>query len=152
MARDSGLRAVLVLLSAGFPVADLEWVAANVPAQAWWRGGDRVRGLASLSVEVVSRALAERSAPARAILPVRNHGASGEDRRIHRNTLLENAEGGRYGAEIRRSARSGVGLRELVDELEQREAAGELQLPLRGVARAHSHAAHARQQARSRTV
>lgn len=143
MARDSGLRAILVLLAAGYTVPDLEWVAANVPAQAWWRGGDRVRGLASLSVEVVSRALAERKTPARAISPAGNQGASGEDRRIHRNTLLENAVAGRYGAEIRRAARSGARLRELADELEQREAAGELQLTLPGVARAHPDRARA---------
>jgi hypothetical protein len=148
MARDSGLRTILMLLAAGYPAADLEWVAANVPAQPWWRCGDRVRGLASLSVEVVSRALAERNAPARAISPGRNPGANGEDRRIHRNTLLENAEAGRYGDEIRRAARSGVGLRELVDELEWREAAGQLQLSLPGVARAHHHRVHARKQVR----
>jgi hypothetical protein len=136
IARDSGLRAVLVLLSAGFPVPDLEWVAANVPAQAWWRGGDRVRGLASLSVEVVSRALAERDAPPRAVSLVRNRAASGEDRRIHRNTLHKNAEAGRYGAEIGRAARSGVRLRGLADELEQREAAGQLHVNSPGVARA----------------
>jgi len=126
-----------MLLAAGFSVPELEWVAENVPAQAWWRGGDRVRGLASLSVEVVSRALAERDAGPRLIPQARNHGAGGEDRRIHRNTLLENAEAGRCGPEIRRAVRRGVRLRELADELEQREAAGELQLSLRGVARAH---------------
>ena len=135
IARDSGLRAIVMLLAAGFSVPELEWVAENVPAQAWWRGGDRMRGLASLSVEVVSWALAERDAPARAVPPARNHGVSAEDRRIHRNTLLENAEAGRYGAEIRRAARSGVRLRELADELERREAAGELQLRLPGVVR-----------------
>ena len=98
-----------------------------------------MRGLASLSVEVVSRALAERDAAPRAISPVRSRGASGEDRRIHRNTLLENAEAGRYGGEIGRAARSGVRLRELADELEQREAAGKLRLTLPGVARAHAN-------------
>jgi hypothetical protein len=144
MARDSGLRAILVLLAAGFSVPDLEWAANNVRAQAWWRGGDRVRGLASLSVEVVSRALAERNAPSRAISPARSPRASGEDRRIHRNTLLENAEAGRYGAEIRRAARSGVHLRELADELERREAAGDLQLSLPGVARAYPNRASVR--------
>ena len=95
IARDSGLRAVVVLLAAGYSVADLEWIAANVPKQAWWRRGDRVRGLGSLSVEVVSRALGERDARPRSISPARsdaNGEASGEARRIHRNTLLENAE------------------------------------------------------------
>jgi hypothetical protein len=48
--------------------------------------------------------------------------------------LLENAEAGRYGAEIRSAARKGVGLRELVDDLEQREPTGELRLNLPGVA------------------
>jgi hypothetical protein len=107
-----------------------------------------VRGLATLSVEVVSRALAERTAPSRAISSARNLCASGDDRRIHRNTLLENAEAGRYGAEIRRAARSGVRLRELADELEQREAAGDLQLHLPGVARAQPDMARAREQVR----
>jgi len=53
---------------------------------------------------------------------------SGEERRIHRNTLLENAEAGRYGAEIRRAALSEPSLKELADELEQREANGDLRL------------------------
>lgn len=39
--RDSGLRAVLVLFAAGYSVADVEWVAANVPGQAWWRARSR---------------------------------------------------------------------------------------------------------------
>lgn len=138
--RDSGLCAVLVLFAAGYSVADVEWVAANVPAQAWWRGGERVRGLGSLSVEVVARALAERDAPRRLALAPRANTATSEERRIHRNTLLENAEAGRYGADIARAARSGVGLRQLADELEQREAAGELQLRLPGVARARHDA------------
>lgn len=134
--RDSGLRAILVLFAAGYSVADVEWVAANVPRQAWWRGGERVRGLGSLSVEVVARALAERDVPRRLVVAPRVGAASSEERRIHRNTLLENAEAGRYGAEIERVARSGVGLRELADQLEQREAAGELHLRLPGFARA----------------
>ena len=126
--RDSGLRAILVLLAAGYTVADVEWVAANVPAQAWWRGGERVRGLASLSVEVVARALAERDGARRMTMATRANTATSEDRRIHRNTLLENAEAGRYGSEIRLAARRGAHLRELVDDLERRELAGELQL------------------------
>jgi hypothetical protein len=128
MQRDSGLRAVLVLFAAGYSVADVEWVAANVPTQAWWRGGERVRGLGSLSVEVVARALAERETPRRLVVATRLGTSNSEDRRIHRNTLLENAEAGRYGVEIARAALSGVGLRELADHLEQREAAGELSL------------------------
>ena len=125
--RDSGLRAIVVLLAAGYSVPDLEWVAANVPKQAWWRQGDRVRGLGSLSVEVVSRALGERDAQPRTFSPVRNL-VSGEERRIHRNTLLENAEAGRYGPDIRRAALSMANLRQLADELEQREANGDLHL------------------------
>lgn len=89
----------------------------------------------SLSVEVVARALAERDAPRRLVVAPRPGAATSEDRRIHRNTLLENAEAGRYGAEIGQAARRGVALRELVDDLEQREAAGELQLRLPGIAR-----------------
>ena len=127
MARDSGLRAIVVLLAAGYSVADLEWIAANVPKQAWWRRGDRVRGLGSLSVEVVSRALAERDARPRSISQARSD-ASGEERRIHRNTLLENAEAGRYGSGIRRAALSRPNLKHLADELEQREADGDLHL------------------------
>ncbi len=131
IARDSGLRAVVVLLAAGYSVADLEWIAANVPKQAWWRRGDRARGLGSLSVEVVSRALGERDARPRSISQARsdaNGEASGEARRIHRNTLLENAEAGRYGAEIRRASHSRLNLKQLADELEQREADGDLHL------------------------
>lgn len=128
MQRDSGLRAILVLFAAGYSVPDVEWVAENVPTQAWWRGGERVRGLASLSVEVASRALAERDTPRRLALAPRANAATSEDRRIHRNTLLENAEAGRYGAEIRRIARTGVRLRELADDLERREAVGDLRL------------------------
>jgi Helix-turn-helix domain len=44
------------------------------------------------------------------------------------NTLLENAEAGRYGAEIRRAALSTPNLKQLADELEQREADGDLHL------------------------
>jgi hypothetical protein len=128
LARDSGLRTILVLLAAEYSEQDLEWIVSNVPKQAWWRSGNRVRGLGSLSIEVVSRALGERAAPQRTTSQARSHGANGEDSRIHRNTLLENAEAGRYGAEIRRAALSGVQLKELADDLEQREAAGELRL------------------------
>jgi hypothetical protein len=128
LSRDSGLRAVLVLFASGYSVADVEWVAANVPTQAWWRGGERVRGLGSLSVEVAARALAERDTPRRLVVAPRPSPASSEDRRIHRNTLLENAVAGRYGPEIRLAARRSARLRELVDDLEQRELAGDLQL------------------------
>ena len=127
IARDSGLRAIVVLLAAGYSVTDLEWIAANVPKQAWWRRGDRVRGLGSLSIEVVSRALGERDASPRSVSQARGAG-NGEERRIHRNTLLENAQAGRYGAEIRRAALSGPNLKGLADELEQREADGDLHL------------------------
>jgi hypothetical protein len=85
-------------------------------AREWWRRGDRVRGLGSLSVEVVSRALGERDARPRSISQARSDG-SGEESRIHRNTLLENAEAGRYGAEIRRAALSRPNLKQLADEL-----------------------------------
>ena len=128
-AHDSGLRAIVVLLAAGYPVDDLEWVAANVPKQAWWLRGDRVRGLGSLSVEVVSRALAERDGPRRTDeRRAPDNAVTAEARRIHRNTLFENAAAGRYGADVRRAASSGVRLRGLVDQLEHAEAAGELQL------------------------
>lgn len=138
MQRDSGLRAVLVLFAAGYSVADVEWVAANVPTQAWWRGGERVRGLGSLSVEVVARALEERNTVIRATSSAPNYVVRLDDRRIHRNTLLENAEVGRYGPEIRRAALSGVRLRELADELERREAAGSLPMTLPSAVRARA--------------
>ncbi len=129
VARDSGLRAILVLLAAEYSVPDLEWIADNVPKQAWWRSGDRVRGLGSLSIEVVSRALGERDGPKRgAVRRAPSGPATAEERRIHRNTLLENAAVGRYGGEIRRAALSGARLKELADELERREEIGELQL------------------------
>jgi hypothetical protein len=128
LARDSGLRAVLVLLAAEYSVPDLEWIASNVPKQAWWRSGNRVRGLGSLSIEVVSRALGERDGPKRRAERAPSSPESEEGRRIHRNTLLENAAAGRYGAEIRRAALNGAFLKELADELEQREAAGQLHL------------------------
>ena len=129
IARDSGLRAILVLLAAEYSVDDLAWVAGNVPKQAWWRSGDRVRGLGSLSIEVVSRALGERDGPRRTeARRSPSNSASAEERRIHRNTLFENAAAGRYGADAKRAAVSGVRLRELVDHLEHAELAGELQL------------------------
>ncbi len=129
VARDSGLRAILVLLAAEYSVPDLEWIADNVPKQAWWRSGDRVRGLGSLSIEVVSRALGERDGPQRtAERRAPSNPASAEERRIHRNALFENAAAGRYGAEVKRAAVSGVRLRELVDQLEHAELAGGLQL------------------------
>jgi Helix-turn-helix domain len=158
VARDSGLRAILVLLAAEYSVDDLAWVAGNVPKQAWWRSGDRVRGLGSLSIEVVSRALGERDGPQRTDLRrATSNPASAEERRIHRNTLFENAAAGRYGADVKRAAVSGVRVRELVDQLEQAELAGELQLepvagvaaeagrhePLPGLARGSSHEAMA---------
>ncbi len=135
VARDSGLRAILVLLAAEYSVDDLTWVADNVPKQAWWRSGDRVRGLGSLSIEVVSRALGERDGPPRpAERRTPDNAVSAEARRIHRNTLLENAAVGRYGAEVRRAAVSGAQLKELADDLERREDAGQLGvLPIPGL-------------------
>jgi hypothetical protein len=60
------------------------------------------------------------------VAKARGNGISDEERRVHRNTLLENAIAGWYGAELRRTARRGVGLRELADELERLESRGEL--------------------------
>ena len=125
--RDSGLRAIVELIAAGYAVDDITWLASSVPRDAWWRSGDRIRGLGSLSVEVASRALGERGAPPRpTVAKAPRSGVSDEDRRIHRNTLLENAAAGWYGAELRRAATAGEGLRQLVDELEQMERAGSL--------------------------
>jgi hypothetical protein len=124
-ARDSGLRAIVGLLAAGNSVEDVEWVAENVPKQAWWRSDGRTRGLATLSPEVVARALEERDSAARAGLRVGGRTTISEERRIHRNSLLTNAESGRYGSEVQARARSGISLRELADELERQEARGE---------------------------
>ena len=125
--RDSGLRAIVELIAAGYAVDDITWLASSVPREAWWRSGDRIRGLGSLSVEVASRALGERGAPPRpTVAKARSHGESDEARRIHRNTLLENAAAGRYGAALRGRALQRDGLRQLVDELERLEHDGYL--------------------------
>lgn len=127
LARDSGLRAIVELIAAGYAVDDITWLASSVPREPWWRGGDRIRGLGSLSVEVASRALGERGAPPRPnVAKTRGSGVSDEERRIHRNTLIDNAAAGWYGAEFRRAAMSRQGLRELADELERLEALGTL--------------------------
>jgi hypothetical protein len=125
-AQDSGLRAIVGLLAGGNSVEDVEWVAANVPKQAWWRSDGKTRGLATFSPEVVARALEERDSGRRAGLGTGGNARNTEERRIHRNALLMNAEAGRYGAEVRARARSGASLRELADELERWEARGEL--------------------------
>jgi hypothetical protein len=125
--RDSGLRAIVELIAAGYAVDDLTWLASSVPREAWWHSGERIRGLGSLTIEVASRALGTRDAPPRpSLVKARSSGVSDEERRIHRNTLLENAMAGWYGSEFRRAAQSGKMLRELVDELEQREVQGKL--------------------------
>lgn len=125
-ARDSGLRAIVGLLAAGNSVEDVEWVAANVPRQAWWRSDGKTRGLATFSPEVVARALEERDSATRLGLGVSSGARNSEERRLHRNELLTNAEAGRYGAEVQARARSGGSLRALADELERWEARGEL--------------------------
>jgi hypothetical protein len=125
--RDAGLRAVVELIAAGYAVDDITWLASSVPREAWWRSGDRIRGLGSLSIEVASRALGERGAPPRpTVTKAPRSGLSDEERRIHRNTLLENAAAGWYGAELRRRAHQPEGLRQLVDELECLEQGGVL--------------------------
>jgi hypothetical protein len=125
-ARDSGLRAIVGLLAAGNSVEDVEWVAANVPRQAWWRSDGKARGLATFSPEVVARALEERDSARRVGLGTNRSARNSDERRIHRNALLTNAEAGRYGGEVQARARSGGSLRELADELERWEARGEL--------------------------
>lgn len=125
--RDSGLRAVIELIAAGYAVDDLTWLASSVPREAWWRSGDRIRGLGSLSIEVASRALGERDGPVRpSVAKAARNGESEEARRIHRNTLLENAAAGWYGPGLRRQATAGNELRQLCDELERLEALGQL--------------------------
>jgi hypothetical protein len=122
--RDSGLRAIVALLAAGNSVEDIEWVAGNVPKQAWWRSDGKTRGLATFSPEVVARALEERDSSRR--LGAGGCAKNSDERRIHRNTLLAGAEAGRYGVEVQRRARSGGSLRELADDLERWDARGEL--------------------------
>jgi hypothetical protein len=135
IARDSGLRAILVLLAAGYSAADVEWAAANGPAQAWWRGGERVRGLGSLSVEVVLRALARQDVAPRprscwcVATDSSEHGA----RECRRRSLRR--RGPARGAK-RRTAR----------------AAAELQLGWRGVARANLDRGQVGERARGRSV
>ena len=125
--RDSGLRAIVELIAAGYAVDDITWLASSVPHEAWWRSGDRIRGLGSLSIEVASRALGERGAPRRpTVAKAPRSGVSDEERRIHRNTLLENAAAGWYGAEFRRRTHQPEGLRQLADELEALEQDGVL--------------------------
>jgi hypothetical protein len=126
LARDSGLRAIVGLLAAGNSVEDVEWAAENVPKQAWWRSDGKTRGLATLSPEVVARALEERDSARRTGLGRGDGTRSTEERRLHRNALLTNAEAGRYGAEVQARARSGGSLRDLADELERSEARGDL--------------------------
>ncbi|HKY34595.1 MAG TPA: hypothetical protein VJN18_01540 [Polyangiaceae bacterium] len=127
LGRDSGLRAILELIASGLTVDDITWLASSVPREAWWRSGDRIRGLGSLSVEVASRALGQRNAPPRpSVAKTRGNDASDEERRVHRNTLLESASVGWYGPEFRRAALSGERLRELADELERMEREGTL--------------------------
>jgi hypothetical protein len=125
-ARDSGLRAIVGLLAAGNSVEDVEWVAANVPSQAWWRSEGKTRGLATFSPEVVARALEERDSWRRVGLGTSGSARNSEERRIHRNALLTNAETGRYGTEIQTRVRSGGSLRALADELERWDARGAL--------------------------
>jgi hypothetical protein len=128
--RDSGLRAIVELIAAGYAVDDITWLASSVPREAWWRSGDRIRGLGSLSIEVASRAIGGRDAPVRpTVAKARGSAESDEARRIHRNTLLENAMAGWYGVELRRIALGREGLGALADELERLEALN--QLPIR---------------------
>jgi len=135
--RDSGLRAIVELIAAGYAVDDITWLASSVPREAWWRSGDRIRGLGSLSIEVASRALGERGAPPRpSVTKAPRSGVSDEERRIHRNTLLENAAAGWYGPELRRASTQREGLRELVNTLEYLEESG--QLPRRRGAQANA--------------
>lgn len=137
-ARDSGLQAIVALLAAGNSVEEVEWAAGNLPRQAWWRSSGRTRGLASLSPEVVARALGERDQSRHTVVLQTSLGLGNgrpegdEERRIHRNTLLANAQAGMYGVEVQRCAQRGADLRALVNELERREASGAvLVAPLR---------------------
>lgn len=56
--RDNGVRAVVELYAIGFMPGDVKRVARKLPSEAWWRSGEGKRGLATLSPEVMRRALA----------------------------------------------------------------------------------------------
>jgi hypothetical protein len=68
-AADDGVKRIVELLSMGFPVAGLEYVARVVPKQPWWTEGGKRLGLSSLSAEVVRRNLPARSGHARVLSP-----------------------------------------------------------------------------------
>ncbi|HWA28569.1 MAG TPA: helix-turn-helix domain-containing protein [Lacunisphaera sp.] len=127
LAQDSGLRMVVALLAAAHSPEDLVWVASNVPKQRWWRESNRNHGLASLSPEVVARALEERDRSSSRGLP-KHEGSRelSEERRLARNALLENAKAGQFGPEYQRRASDGAGLRQLANELEHLQRTGRL--------------------------
>ncbi len=133
ISHDAGLRSVVSLLAAGHDLKDLAWLAANVPKQRWWRESGRNHGLASLSPEVVARALEERDCSA--FGQRRNGGSTGglsEERRITRNALLENAKAGQHGPRYQRRVSDGSSLRELADELEHLREVGQLRVVVAG--------------------
>lgn len=55
-AKDSGVRAVVALLAAGFPLDELLTAVRGVTKSPWWRAeGGKPRSLGALSVEVIRR-------------------------------------------------------------------------------------------------
>jgi hypothetical protein len=58
--RDAGVRAVLGHLADGWPPDELAALAGAIGRSKWWRDGGAVRGLSSLTAEVLRRAQNER--------------------------------------------------------------------------------------------
>jgi len=64
---DAGVKAIVVLYATGYMPSDLERAVRLAVAEPWWRADGAKRGLASLTPEVVARAL--QAAPARSARP-----------------------------------------------------------------------------------
>lgn len=121
--RDPGIRRVIELLADGVTVAELETAIERAARSEWWRGGRK--GLSSISLEVVRRALAEDSAaPA----------YESEQERVQcRNHLLTQAAEGEHGLPAKFWAKFGEGSERgaLADALERRQPVTEADLPER---------------------
>jgi hypothetical protein len=69
--RDGGIRALVALYAVGYMPSDLERAIRAVVASDWWTKDGAVRGLQSLSLEVI-----ERAARASEVRPVASAPAS----------------------------------------------------------------------------
>lgn len=90
---DNGVKAVVALYAAGLSQADIERAVDVVTGEDWWRS--RRRGLSSLSLEVVRRALAPAPDPeseARLRAPDRESSADAQSRRLHERVERLEAE------------------------------------------------------------